>query len=275
MRKIDIHAHTTNRPMRSTGENYATLDILSQEMKKFDVEKTVLLATYFPHRSSGVSNYRLLNWANGRNEFLIFGSLDFEHYFYQGFNELSELAESGKIKGIKIYTCYQNVDLKGDKVERVIGLAKKNMFPVMFHTGYSYSSMRTLGKPSVSEMVRASDLEFLAKSHPYVPFIFSHMSKPFFADMIKVAKANDNVYTDMSGLIASHHEKDRADIPEDVEKVREFLEKAGPEKMLFGTDFPVQTHEDSVYFVEEAMKGFKDKHREDVYYNNARRLLQI
>jgi len=77
----------------------------------------------------------------------------------------------------------------------------------------------------------------------------------------------------MSGLIASRH--DREEIPDGVNAVRSFLEQVGPGKMLFGTDFPVQTHEDSVYFVEEGMKGFSEKEKGDVYYNNARRLLRL
>ena len=270
MKKIDMHAHTTNRALQRTMEKYASIEVLLEKMKQFNIEKTVLLATYFPHTTSGVSNYRLLDWVKGREEFLVFGSLDFEHYYFQGFNELSELAESGRIAGVKIYTCYQNIDLRSDKFLNVVELAKKHSLPMMFHTGYSFSAMRTVGKHSIADMVKASDLEFVVRENPGMQFVFSHMSKPYFKDMISVAKRNDNLYTDMSGLISSRH--DRAEIPSSVDNVREFLEKAGPAKMLFGTDFPVQTHEDSVYFVEEAMKGFKEMDKQEVYYGNARRL---
>lgn len=273
MKKIDIHAHTTNRMMKATMQPYATLDVLRGEMDKRNVRKTVLLATYFPHRGSGVSNYRLLSWMNNDERFMMFGSLDFEHYFYQGYNELNELAEQRKIKGIKVYTCYQEIDLKGDKLKKVLQTAREYKLPVMMHTGYSYSAMRTLGKPSISEMVGANELEDLAKENGDLDFIFSHMSKPYFKDMERVAKNNNNVYTDMSGLIASRHDRD--EIPEGVNAVKSFLENVGPGKMLFGTDFPVQTHEDSVYFLEQGMKGFSEREKEDVYYNNARRLLKL
>jgi len=272
-KKIDIHAHTTNRMMKATMQPYATLDVLKSEMNKWDVEKSVLLATYFPHRGSGVSNYRLLSWMNNDERFMMFGSLDFEHYFYQGYNELNELAEQGKIKGIKVYTCYQEIDLRGDKIKKVLQVAREHEMPVMMHTGYSYSAMRTVGKHSISEMRGANELEHLARENRDLNFVFSHMSKPYFKDMERVAKNNSNVYTDMSGLIASRH--DREEIPDGVNAVRSFLEQVGPGKMLFGTDFPVQTHEDSVYFVEEGMKGFSEKEKGDVYYNNARRLLRL
>jgi predicted TIM-barrel fold metal-dependent hydrolase len=273
MRKIDIHAHTTNRPTRSTGQKYATLDILSEKMKEFDVEKTVVLATYFPHRSSGISNYRLLNWVSEKPEFSMFGSLDFEHYFYQGFNELSELAEAGKIKGIKIYTTYQNIDLNGDKLKSVVKLASSNKLPVMFHCGYSFSSMSSTGKPAITDMVKASDLEHLIAEFRDTNFIISHLNKPFTRDLTNVVKRYANVYSDMSGLIHSNHE-DEKEIENSVQEIKIFLAECGSSKLLFGTDFPVQTHADSVYFIERAMGCFPIEAKEDVYYNNARRLLR-
>ncbi|MFA5084627.1 MAG: hypothetical protein WC475_04620, partial [Candidatus Paceibacterota bacterium] len=109
MKKIDFHCHTTNRMLES-GD--ATIGAILKKMEKFEIEKSVLLATYFPHKGSGISNFRLLDWIGGRKELCLFGSLDFKNYFYQGLNELNELAERGDLKGIKIYTCYQDIDLK-------------------------------------------------------------------------------------------------------------------------------------------------------------------
>ena len=82
-------------------EESATLDAIAAKMKEHGIEKTVVLATYFPHKTSGISNYRLLHWISKRDEFMMFGSLDFEHYFYQGVNELNELAEERLIRGEK------------------------------------------------------------------------------------------------------------------------------------------------------------------------------
>ena len=62
MKKIDIHAHITNRPVEGIVYKDATIKTLEQEMIKYDVEKAVLLATYFPHRGTGVSNFRMLDW---------------------------------------------------------------------------------------------------------------------------------------------------------------------------------------------------------------------
>jgi predicted TIM-barrel fold metal-dependent hydrolase len=272
LKKIDMHCHTTNRKLGHTGECRATLDNILEKMKQHDIEKTVVLASYFPHRSSGITNFRLLHWLNengNKDKFYFFGSLDFEHYFFQGMNELNELAESGNLNGVKIYTSYQKIDLKSKKFEEVVKLAKKYTLPLMFHTGYSYMAKRFYGRDSIDRMVRASDLEFIADKG--ITVIASHMGKPFFDDVTKTCKRNANIYTDVSGLVNSKY--DQKDKEQCAEEVKKFVEMVGPNKLLFGTDFPVQTHEDSVYFVEEGMKGFFDFDKLKVYYHNANRIL--
>lgn len=275
MNKIDIHCHTTNRKVERVVPASATLETILEKMKEHEVEKTVVLASYFPHRSSGVSNFRLFHWLQDKkadNKFYFFGSLDFEHYFNQGMNELNELVGLGRLDGIKIYTGYQKINLHSPKFREVVILAKKFHLPIMFHCGYSYMARRMHNKDSIEKMVKASDIEFIARENPEISVIASHMSKPFFDDVINMAKRNKNFYTDMSGLVNSRYGKSEKN--KCVEEIRRFLEECGPDKLLFGTDFPVQTHEDSIYFIEEAMKHFSLEDKKKVYYDNARRILK-
>lgn len=269
MKKIDIHCHTSPRVIRGVIPKSATIGSIVREMKKHDIEKTVLLATYFPHKKSGISNFRLHNWIRDNKRFLMFGSLDFEHYFYQGYNELEEMCTRSMIAGIKIYTCYQEIDIESDEFKKVLTLARDYKLPVMFHTGYSYASRRKYGFDTMATPHNANTLEAVAKQYPEINFIFSHMSKPFFHDMVSVVKENDNVWTDMSGLIDSAY--DQKEIKICVEEIKTFVGECGPMRLLFGTDFPVQTHEHSVHFVEKAVKNEESK--KDIYYNNAAGLL--
>ncbi len=273
MNKIDIHCHTTNRRVVGVADEYPTLEVIESHMRKYDVEKTVLLATYFPHKGTGISNFRLLDWTRGKNNFLMFGSLDFDHFYFQGLNELEELAERKLIQGIKIYTCYQHIDLHSDKLKTVVNLARENKLPMMFHVGYSYSCMSKCGKVAYTEPVSPKSLEFLAQENPEVNFIFSHMGKPFLGELLEVVKNNPNVYTDSSGLI------DFDENPKDIEKVvgevKQFVAECGADRLLFGTDFPVQTHAHSVYLVEKGMQDFPDSEKEKVFSGNARRLLKL
>jgi predicted TIM-barrel fold metal-dependent hydrolase len=272
MKKIDMHAHTTNRAVKGVVPTSADVETLRREMEKHNVEKTVLFATYFPHKATGVSNFRLYNWIRDKPEFLLFGSLDFENYSLQGMNELRELDDMEVLKGVKVYTSYQEIDLHSQRFSDVVSVARRNYLPMVFHCGQSYSMMRRFGRRAVTNMVKASDIEFLAEDNPEMNFLASHMAKPYFEDLAETVKRNHNIYTDVSGLVSSKYDQDQ--VPAMVEEVKRFLGGCGPKRLMFGTDFPVQTHEDTVYFIEEAMKGFSDKDKQDVYYNNARRFLK-
>ncbi len=286
MNKIDIHAHITNRPVEGITYKDATIKTLEQEMIKHDVEKAVLLATYFPHRGTGISNFRMLDWIkNHKNtnfkgftvqglrfdyvvpKFLFFGSLDFEHYFFQGLNELEELAQRKELSGIKIYTSYQHIDLKGENFKQILKLAEQHKLPLMFHMGYTHTNNKT--ERFIAGEVKPSELEFIAQNGQNI--ILCHLAKPFTEDLIEVVKRNKTIYADSSGLINSHDEKE--DIPNSIELLKKFLVECGPEKLLFGTDFPVQTYRDSVFMIDEAMKNYSEQDKKRVYYDNAQRLV--
>jgi len=270
MKKIDMHCHTSNRIIKDVIDGDASIENISAYMKKYGIEETILLATYFPHKSSGISNFRLLNWIKKNTNFKMFGSLDFEFYFFQGLNELEELTSKKLIHGIKIYTCYQNIDIHSDQMKLVLKLARKHNLPVMFHTGYSYSSMRKYNRITVGTPHSAKSLSALAKDYPDITFIFSHLSKPFFHEMMLACIAHKNVYTDVSGIIDSSY--DEIEIPICISEIKMFLENCSHKQLLFGTDFPVQTHEHSIRFIEESISD--EKIKEDVYYNNAKSILE-
>ena len=242
----------------------ASLAAIEQQMALYEVEKTVLLASYFPQKGTGISNFRIFSWIQKKPHFCMFGSLDFEHYFYQGLNELAELADA--ISGIKIYTGYQRI--ASSQLEKILALANEKKIPVMFHMGYCYTPAAEYTNergPSPSVLIG-----HIAK-FPDVNFIISHLAKPHLNELITLVVKHNNVYADMSGLI--HSKFRRHLISKRVEDVKRFVSACGPHKLLFGTDFPVQTYQDSVYFVEQGLKHFSEEEKAMVYYGNAQRLL--
>ena len=246
-------------------------------MELHEVNRTVVLASYFPHKGTGISNYRLLRWLDKfdptRLCFLMFASLDADRYPLMGYNEIEELANEGLIHGIKIYTCYQDISPNSDAINSVMELAALRKLPVMFHTGVSYACQRKYGIRSPAKLYTAEHFRLFATRHPEVNIILSHMSKPHFHEIVNVCTDCSNVYTDMSGIIDSAY--DEKEIPICVEEIRAFLRSAGPQKLLFGTDFPVQTHQHSVRFIEEATHGMGDDVRSLIYFRNAERLLGL
>ncbi len=261
----------------------ASLKAIEAQMRQHGITRTILLASYFPQEGSGISNFRALYWLRDRPQFSLFGSLDIETYFYQGCNELTELAEAGLIKGIKLYTAYQEIDVSSEKFKTIARLARKHHLPIMLHGGASTTLWKKWGRDKVMALTAGprknpgagfttpETAAQAAASFPDVRFIVSHLCKPFFDEMIHALNRYANLLTDTSGLMDS--KQDAAHKPACMEQVRRFVGECGPEKILFGTDFPVQSHADSIDIIEGAMADFTLEDRHKIYFGNADRLI--
>ncbi len=267
MKKIDFHCHTTRSVPKHLVSEVADIPAIENLMNKFDVEQTVLIATYFPEKGTGISNFRMYDWIRDSPNIHLFGSLDFGTFYRRDLNELEELAERRIAKGIKVYSGYQDIDYVSDKFSAVLAVARKHGIPVMFHSGYTY----VRGEDRLPDDCHPDLMRRLAQDNPNNIFVASHMANPHIGALIDATKACPNIYVDTSGLINS--KSDRKDIPDCIEMIRKYLEECGSSRLLFGTDFPVQTHEDSIYIVEQAMEGFAAVDKRAVYYDNAQRLL--
>lgn len=267
MRKIDIHCHATNRPLKHTISPKADLSTIWNEMAKHEIHFTVVLASYFPdpkgNHGTGISNYRLKSWLEDWNSFVMFGSLDFNHYFYQGLNELEELAEKKAIRGIKIYTGYQNIAMTD--LEEVLKLCSKFQLPIMFHTGDCAGSR---GHASIDQ------LDGFVEKYSDVNFIYTHLCNPNLESIIERVKRYKNVHTDMSGMI--HSGKDDLEIPQCIENLKRFYGECGTNQLMFGTDFPVQTHDHSVLIGTQSIDALANENERDrFWFKNAAFLLKV
>jgi len=180
--------------------------------------------------------------------------------------ELTELAEAGHLGGIKIYSGYQDIDYDSDKFVRVAKLAERYQLPLMFHGGYIQCH-----ESDASLAVAPRQLASVAAQFPQVPIIISHLAWPFVEELIDLVACFDNVLADMSGMLDSF--KTPHTMPACVEGLKRYLGECGPRRLLFGTDFPVQTHADSIKLVELSMADYSAAERECVYYSNAARIV--
>lgn len=267
MKKIDIHCHTTRSKLRDILPPDATIETIEAEMQRHQIESTVLLATYFPNQGKGISNYRLLHWIRQKSSFRLFGSLDFQNYFSTGLRELTELADERNLYGIKIYSGYQTIDYHSPQFKAVAELAEQHQLPLMFHGGYIQCH-----ETDMSCAASAKALAKVAHRFPNNKIIVSHLAWPFVEDTIELVSNFENVVTDMSGMLDSY--KTPHTLSACVEGLKKFLGACGPSRLLFGTDFPVQTHADSIQLIELAMADYSNAERQQVYYDNAKKLLR-
>jgi predicted TIM-barrel fold metal-dependent hydrolase len=85
---------------------------------------------------------------------------------------------------------------------------------------------------------------------------------------------NHNLYTDISGQFVSGSEDSPEYKKEIIKEINLFLDIPGVEdRILFGTDFPIQSYFHSIELVENL--GVSQEIRDKIYYKNARKILGL
>lgn len=220
---IDYHYHLSGRFLEKDKE------LLKENIKKYALNKVLTLATYFPNKNSGLSNYRLLKAITDIPEAYMLASLDFNSYLYMFLNELEELIKEEKVLGLKIYTGYQKIDLNSDIFKNVISLFSDKV--IMFHSGFCHKEGRDFNPIELEETIL---------SFPNTKFIISHLGNPYYKEIVYLLNKYNNVYSDVSGLMDKE-----SDIPRALECLNYVFENVDSSKILFGTDFPLQNYEDT------------------------------
>ncbi len=136
------------------------------------------------------------------------------------------------LRGIKLGPNYQNFDPLSEEAFRVYRRAQELRLPILFHQGTS--------------PVRHADLDFahprhmdrIATAFPDLKVILAHMGHPWWIDTIAVIRKHPNVYADISALFYRPWSQ--------WECFRYATEWSVLHKMLFGTDFPVATVEETI-----------------------------
>lgn len=285
---IDIHAHTSNKELWELHTKSATLDVLEAHAEEYGIDKIVLMATYFPFKGGGLPNHELLRRIEGRDKFLVFASLDAMNNLEQGVKELRELAESRKVHGFKLYPGYQDFHLSDERIFSVFELAAKHGLPVAIHSGDLHHCCpkdlatnkreKCGGRCYIDELgdlSRPREVVVAAERFPEVNFIMCHLSNPFFGELRDVMRQCRNVYTDISGQFTSGSSEDS---PEYrlvlVGEIRKFLDlEHGSERLMFGSDFPIQSYEDSVTLVRSL--GLTKEVEDKIFHQNAATLLKL
>lgn len=262
---IDIHAHTTNGRLPHMHTKSATIADLEELALKHGIIKIVLMATYFPFKKTGLKNHILLCRIEDKNLFSAMGSLDVMNNFTQGLAELTKLCEEQKIVGIKLYPGYQRFDPSDPAIFPIYELAQQYNLPVMFHGGELYGCCRSEERQGENLKCGATlcplfQLQHLShpmamrgafEAFPKVKFIVSHLANPYFDELRRVMIDFKNVFTDISGQFVSGGKEDTKEYRlEILDEIRKFLDLPdGERRVMFGTDYPIQSYEDSLDLV--------------------------
>ncbi len=172
-----------------------------------------------------------------------------------------------KIRGIKLYPGYQYFYPNEEKVYPLYDLCSSQGMPVMFHSGTTY------GKKGRLKYAHPLHIDDVAVDFPHMPIIISHLGNPWTEVVREVMQKNKNVYTDISGMFVSGKEDYGHYFKEVVQKLNVLINYCGADHVLFGTDFPIQSYEDTKKLVDSL--DITEKQKEEILWKNAHALLKM
>lgn len=135
------------------------------------------------------------------------------------------------LQGLKIGPVYQAVHPLDPRAEPVFARAEVLGLPIMWHQGTTFVRQAPLA------CARPVDIDDVAIRHPGLRIVIAHMGHPWIEEAIVVCRKQPNVYMDISGLATRQWQLYNA--------LRLATEYGVSDKLLFGTDHPFQTVEES------------------------------
>jgi predicted TIM-barrel fold metal-dependent hydrolase len=220
--------------------------------KEHGIDKAVLMPIATKPSQHAVIN----NWAaelNNSEYFYCFGSV--HPLGEDAVKELIRIKELG-LYGVKLHPDYQEFYADDPKVFDVYRKCAELELPIMFHAGLDAISPEDIHcTPKMAETV--------LDSVPGLTAIFAHMgSNTLWADVYK-RLAGRNCYLDTSYTHSW----------EDDELMRNIIKKHGGEHILFGSDFPWDTPDNTVKRLKDL--NLEQDEYDNIFYKNAERLLGL
>jgi predicted TIM-barrel fold metal-dependent hydrolase len=180
-----------------------------------------------------------------------------------------KLAEENRkeVKAFKVRLGYVKASAESPVFHKLYDYAESERLPVLFHTGDTAFSTGDLSRS------HPLTLDGLANKREEMTIILCHFGNPWFEDVAELIYKHPNVYADISGLITggAYAEKYAEWLAKKISEAIYFA--AGTDKVIFGTDYPVTKHSETLALVRrlEVDEGDKGK----ILWRNAKRVFGL
>lgn len=262
---IDCHTHLNNYHDESNHSLAADLALLLAEMRRHRVDVSLVLTSYkvSPGRPSA---REVVEATRDLPNIHVIAGISWQTFCPADVEELRSLLTAGAIKGLKLYPGYEPFYPGDPKLTPAYLLAEEFDVPVMIHTGDTYAPT---GKVKFAHPLHVDEV---AVDFPRVKFLICHLGNPWFRDCMEVVYKNDNVYTDISGLtLGQFTDRFEAYMRQQLKEM--ILWGVNPNKLLYGTDWPLASMESYLAFMEELKLPPGDK--DMLFFENAAALFKL
>ncbi len=177
-------------------------------------------------------------------------------------------AQRGLVRGFKVWLGYRRVFATDPVFAPLYDYAEEHGLPVLFHTGDTASSTGSLVH------AHPLTLDELANEREGLKIVVCHLGNPWVEDTAELLYKHENVFADISGLVVGGGGYAEEYLRMLARRISEAVYYAGgADKLVFGTDYPVETHENGLSLV--SMLGVTQADKEKILWRNASRLFSI
>jgi uncharacterized protein len=177
-------------------------------------------------------------------------------------------ANSDYVKAFKVRLGYVEVYAYHKIFDRIYAYAEKLGLPVMFHTGDTATFDGSL------KHSHPLTLDELSNKRPYLKIVACHFGNPWIPDVGELLYKHENFYADISGLVSGGENSTkyaRKYMESLAQKISDAIYFAGgANKVLFGTDYPIETFASGIALTDLLKIDESDKGR--IKYGNAKEL---
>ena len=161
---------------------------------------------------------------------IFFASIDPGQEWFQA--ELERCHQDLHCQGVKLAPIYQGVHPLDPRYRDIYAYCQKHGLPILIHMATTFSS----GTPL--EYARPAHMDQVAIDFPDLKIVLAHMGHPWEGETIAVIRRNANLYADISALYYRPWQF--------YNSMRLLVEYHSEGKVLFGSDFPFTTTEQSL-----------------------------
>ncbi len=244
---IDSHVHISlyNDNAKSLPDAFG---LFLQEIERNEIGAAIIIPDNIKGSENIADLEKAIELIGERKNLFLLGS---PQIIQRGSGELEKykkLLEEGKIKGIKFFPGHDPYYPTDERCLPYYELCEKLDVPVLFHTGENSGD---------SECAKWNDPKYIveiAQKYPKLKVIITHYYWPKMDYCYEITKDVPNIYFETAAMAdAEVIEKSGG-----IEKVREILQKTiadRPDKVIFGTDWPMCKIDDHIKLVKSLGLG--------------------
>jgi predicted TIM-barrel fold metal-dependent hydrolase len=146
------------------------------------------------------------------------------------------------MRGVKLAPTYQGFDPWSAEAWRIYAIANERRVPILWHQAAAFP------KESMLEYANPVLLDRVARAFPELPMILAHFGLPWGPETVQLMRKHSQIFTDVSARLYRPWEM--------VDALMRAIEYRVTDRILFGSDFPIQTTSEAL----ETFRALPDAH---------------